>query len=271
MKKILVVISTALFTISCTSFRIIDKEEMKTYNNQKNFNVTDFKIYVFNICEKYADDVEGTDRFCECPEDFFDVAISGKIRKVEELYMLIHRKTDLVLYLTTTSHKYIYKTADGFLNDPKKFKNNIVLNEVENIYIGRKDTVAGYIHFPSHKDINDIILHYDKTKFPDQIFLTTANLATAENNYDISEEIPLDSVFNQDLVYKYQKNLSLSYYEKALGQPRGEIPLILDRIAITSKKGKVEILLGFENRENLFQLSKMKIKYHSNYSLIQTH
>lgn len=271
MNKILLLICAVIFFSSCSSLRLVDENEFSKYKKIKRFNVSDFQTYIFNICEKYSDDIASTERFCDCPDDFFEIAQEKKIRKVEELYILSHRKTDLVLYLTTTSHKYIYKEADGFLNDPKKYKNNIVLNEIENIYIGRKDTIAGFIHFPSYKDSNDIILHFDKEKFPKEIFLTSGNLATAENDYDISEEIPLDSLFNQELVYKFQKNTTLKYYKKDIDNPNKEIVNVLDRIFITSKKGEVKTLLGFKKDTSLYQYTKLKVKYHPNFSLIQTH
>ena len=271
MKNILILMCTMMLCASCTPLKMIEEEAMTNYNDRKDFNVSDFKVYVFNICEKYADDVESTERFCECPPNFFDVAVAQKIRKVEELYMLIHRKTNLVLYFTTTSHKYIYKTADGFLNDPTKYKNNIVLNEIENIYIGRQDTSEAYMHFPSYQDVNDIILHYDKSKLPNQLFLTSANLATAENDYDISEEISLDNVFNQELAYNYNEAMTMTYYKTESRRSKGETALTLNRIAITSKKGNVGVLLGFDGDDNLYQFAKMKVKYHPNYSLIQTH
>lgn len=271
MKKVSVFIAITLFTFSCSSLKLIENDELLEYKKIKKYNITDFKTYVFNICEKYGDTIDNSKRFGECTDDFFDVAQKKEIRKVEELYLLSHRKTDLVLYFTTTSHKYIYKEPNGFLNDPEKFKNNIVLNEIENVYIGRKDTIAGFIHFPSYKDSNDIILHFDKEKYPENIFLTSANLATAENDYDISEEIPLDSVFNQKLVYKYNKNMTIKFYKKAKSRQEKEIAMELDGIFITSKKGKVEILLGFSNNEKLYQYSKMKVKYHPNFSLIQEH
>jgi uncharacterized protein (DUF488 family) len=269
MKKTLILILVILVNISCNSLRLRDQNQ--EYKNVKRFNISDFKTYVFNICEKYGEEIESSKRFCECPDGFYDVAQEQKIRKVEELYLLSHRNTDLVLYLTTTSHKYIYRKADGFLNDPKKFKNNIVLNEIESIYIGRKDTIAGFIHFPSYKDSNDIILHFDEEKFKEKIHLTSANLATSENDYDISEEISLDSLFSQELVYKYQENMTLKFYKKVKSKRKDEIEMELNRIFITSKKGKVDILLGFDSNENLYKYNKMKVKYHPNFSLIQVH
>ncbi len=271
MKKEAVIILIILLNLSCSSLTTFKKSDLLEFKNIKRFNISDFKTYVFNICEKYGKEIDNSKRFCECPDNFFDVAQEQQIRKVEELYLLIHRETDMVLYLTTTSHKYIYKKPDGFLNDPEKFKDNIVLNEIENIYIGRKDTISGLIHFPSFKDKNDIILHYDRSKFPESVLLTSGNLATAENDYDISEEIPLSDVFNQELIYKHNKRMSFKFYRKVKKTLKEEMAMEVDRLLITSKKGKVDVLFGFNNIETPFQYSKVSVRYHPNFSLIREH
>ena len=59
--------------------------------DEKRFDVNEFEIYVFNICEKYAPTVDPVERFCKCPDNFFDVAKQDSIRKIEEVYFLIHK------------------------------------------------------------------------------------------------------------------------------------------------------------------------------------
>lgn len=264
MKKISILIVISFLTFSCSSLKPIAKKELEEYKNAKKFNKNDFKIYVFNMCEKYSKDVKNTERFCECPDDFYDVAKQDQIKKIEELYLLMHRKTDLVLYFTTKSHKYIYEDLKGFLNDPNIYKDNIALEQIEGIYIGRYDINNHLIHFPSYKDRNDIILHFDENEYPKQILFKKANVATAENDYDISEPIILDSVFKEKLTYKLKNDFSIKYYKK-------QITKVVDKMFITSKKGKVNISFGFNDFDGFYKLNSKKIKYYPNYSLIQTH
>lgn len=269
MKKIILLLTITVLVVSCKSLRKIDENDYNKYKKVKKFSAADFKIYVFNICEKYGDNIDRASRFNECPDNFFEVAKQKKIKKVEELYLLIHQRTDLVIYFTTTFHVYVFKKQDGFLNDPAKFKNNIVLNEIENIYIGRIDSESGLIHFPSIKDKNDIIIHYDIEKSLNEIFLTKANIATAENDYDISEEIELDELFNQDLSYRYKENMSIKYFRNNPNKLKEPDSVLLDNIFITSKKGKVKTIFSFTNSENVYNIKKIKVKYHPNFSLIQ--
>jgi hypothetical protein len=219
---------------------------------------------VFNLCEIYKKEVDNAERFCKCPDSFYDVAKGDSIKKIEELYLLIHRKTDLVFYLTTKSHKYISNDQKGFLNDRKLYENNIVLKDIESIYIGRYDSVNQLIHFPSFKDEKDIILNFQKDTPSDNITFTRANLATAENNFDISEPIGLDKLFNEKLIYKRRSDYKMSYRYK-------DTLRIVDRIYITSKKGEIGVMLGFSNLNDYFDFKNHNIKYHPNYSLIQRH
>lgn len=234
------------------------------FSNVKKFNTNDFKIYVFNLCEVYKMKIDNSERFCKCPEKFYDVAKTDSIKKIEELYLLKHRKTDLVLYLTTKSHKYISNKQKGFLNDRELYEDNIVLRDIESIYIGEYDDDSKIIHFPSFKDQNDIILRFEKYNYPDKIVLDQANIATAENNYDISSPIPLKSIFKEDLVYNNSSKYKITYTYK-------DTLRLVDRIFITSKKGEVGLSFGFQNMEYFYEVNAKNIKFHPNYSLIQVH
>jgi hypothetical protein len=264
MKKVAVLFMLTLFTFSCGSLQSMKKKELEEFKNVKKFNLNDFRVYVFNICEKYGKGVDKIERFCECPDDFYKVALQDQVMKVEELYLLMHRKTDLVLYLTTESHKYIRNDLTDFLNDPTIYKDNIALEEIESIFIGKYDLKNNLIHFPSYKDDKDIILHFDSDEYPKQILLNKANIATAENDYDIAETIPLTSTFKEKLKYKLESNYSIRYYNE-------KVTRNVDSIFIISEKGEVSVAFGFSDYPNFFKLTGSEVKYHPNFSLIQTH
>ncbi|MEM6687086.1 MAG: hypothetical protein AAF617_15000 [Bacteroidota bacterium] len=264
MKKIYIIASLVLLAIGCSPWNSMNKAELEEYKNLKKFDANDFRIYVFNLCEKYAKEVENIERFCKCPDDFYNVALKDSVKKIEELYLLLHRKTDLALYFTTESHKYIREDLTGFLNSPALHENKIALEKVESIYIGRHDDSNDLIHFPSYQDEKDIILHYTKDQSTGEIFFYQGNIATAENDYDIAEPILLDSVFNEKLIYKLAPEYRIAYHN-------AEMTANADWIFIFSDRGKVGITFGFSNLDDFYKVESDRIRYHPNYSLIQTH
>lgn len=264
MKNVIFCLTLIYILFSCSPIKENKNYLSKEFKNIKRFNTNDFKTYVFNLCESYKKEVDNAERFCECPENFYDIAKQDSIKKIEELYLLKHRKTDLVLYFTTKSHKYISNEQKGFLNDRELFENNIVLKDIESIYIGRYDDDSKLIHFPSQKNQNDIILLFEKYEYPDKIVFHEANIATAENKYDISTPISLKSIFKEELIYNRENNYNISYTYK-------DTLRIVDRIFITSKKGEIGLTFGFKNLNSFYEVKNKDIKYHPNYSLIQTH
>ena len=231
----------------------------------KSFALNGFDTYVFNICEKVKSD-KPEERFCECPTDFYQKSSSLNMRKVEELYLLKHKKTSLVIYLTTFSHKYI-RQHSGFLNDPKFYENNIVLDQIESAYLGQIDEDGGVIHFPSHNGSEDIILHFNPQILHKELVFTKANVATAENNYTIYEPIPLGEVFNQPFSYK-KKDYSISYYHGSNQMERVN-PKIVDTLRLLVKKKKVELSFSFNNFNRDYKIAQKRIKYLPNFYLIQ--
>lgn len=265
MKKIIIFIVTLIIISSCgsglykTTQLNLDKEGvlMKTYN------LDEFDIYTYNICEDATKETNNK-RFSNCQENFYDIAENDTILKVEEVYLLRHRQSDVIIYLTTFSDKYLeYKK--GFLNDRLIYENKIILNKVEYAYIGKIDSISNWIHFPSQNDGKDIILHYAKNSFPKSIELIEANIATAENNYTTDEKINLDKVFRQSVVYK-KGDYEIEFFAKKIGNSLSYLPKCLN---IISRQGKVEVVLGCNDSDALFfKISNRKVRYSTNYFII---
>ena len=231
------------------------------------YNVTDFDIYVYNICERTDQEVDNN-RFCDCPDKFFDKIKNPKLKKVEEIYLLKHKTTDLVLYFTTFSHKYI-KEKEGFLNDEKYYKNKIVLDQIEFLYIGRFDENKNLIHFPNAKNNEDIILHFHPNDLPKNLTLLKANISTSENRYEIYEPIDLKNVFSENISYKLSPNFTIDFYKN--NNRIGEIKVKkIETINIISRKGYTEVIFSpKDTNEKLYKMASKRIKYMPTFSLIE--
>ena len=266
MRITVLIIALASTLFSCRSGLYTINESYLDSNeiNIKTFNFDEFDIYVYNMCEQISQETNN-DRFSYCPDNFFEITSIDSIQKVEELYLLKHKKTDLILYLTTFSHKYI-KLNEGFLNERKYYENKIVLDQIENIYIGQVNAKNGLIFFSNPKTTQDIILHYDKKTFPSNITLIKANISTAENGYNTSEPIELTGVFKQNIKYVL-KSYGVDFYKKISQIGKVKVKE-LSHIHIVSKGGKIEIAFSFKNNNILYKMASKRIKYHPNFYLL---
>jgi len=272
MKK-LAYLTVLVLLISCrtgldlvgSNYYVEEEKGKRTKIPLKSYSLSSFDTYVFNICEK-LDISLSEQRFCECPENFYDLQDIDNIIKVEELYLLKHKTTDLVIYLTTFSHKNI-RESEGFLNDSLYYKNNIVLDQLETAYIGKLDEKSGIIHFPSLNKEKDMILHYEQEQYPKRLLFIRANIATAENDYSITQPFSLSEVFGQPFLYK-KKNYSLNYYHGKNNM--GSIdPKRVDSIKLFMKKGKFELAFSFDNFNKDYKMAQKRIRYLPNFYLIQ--
>lgn len=264
MKKCFIIITLFILCSSCRSG--LDLGDSFSFDKVKSYKIKDFDIYVYNICEKIGKEVNN-DRFYNCQDNFYDLAMKDSIRKVEEVYLLKHKKSNLILYLTSFSHKYIVKNS-GFLNDRKCYENKIVLNQIEYVYIGTIDDSAKTIHFPSYNKKEDIILELNNNLFPRKIALCNAYIATSDNNYDISESIDLNKVFKDSIVYKKNNNFLFDYYHSN-EVSESKIKKQVSEIKIVSTKGKVDMIFSFKNFRKQYKISNKRIKYRPNFVLIE--
>lgn len=263
---ILLVISLLLG--SCASgLYTVNEIDLNKIKNKIELNLSDFDIYTYNICEDTKSDSTSA-RFCNCVDDFYVKQDSSTVKKVEEVYMLIDRKSDMVIYLTTFSHKYI-KLKKGFLNDKEHYNNQVVLDQIEYIYIGKRNETAGWIHFPSENKAKDIIIHYEKNKYPKEILLTDANIATAENKYSIDEKFSLDSVFKDPIRYKMKPEYQLVFYKnnQSIGK-KGVLKKFVEKIFIVSEGNKVCLVFSNQKKTFFYKMTEKRIRYRPNFFLI---
>ncbi|MBQ4819622.1 hypothetical protein [Aquimarina sp. MMG016] len=281
MKKYIVLIFLGLLLSSCsrTGLSIIKQDYLtKEYSLHKekfvpevlSYEVSEFDIYVYNICEKTNDTIDYTERFCNCPQDFYDKTNNPNMKKVEEVYILNHQNSDLVLYFTTFSHKYI-KEGEGFLNDPKHYKDRIVLDQVEYVYIGRLNAIEHWIHFPSAKNEEDIILHFDPDSLPNELCFIEANISTSENRYNNYKPIPLGGVFKDALEYRLSPKYAIDFYKNPNKIRDSKITAKnIQTINIISRKGATEIVFIPEDpTERLYKMASKRIRYKPNFSIIE--
>ncbi len=261
MKKLLFLIVLLYAFTSCRSgLDLVNQAYVdKRLKVEKTFPITDFEVYVFSICEDYKVQKKDllTKRFCDCPENFFNQPETTDIRKVEEIYLLKHKTSDVVFYLTTFSHKYIQK-KEGFLNDSTIYKNKIILEEIESIYIGNIDIVAHKISFEGNKKMKDVTFYFDANAFPEKMIVTKGNMTTSENNYSIAETIPLDDVFRNDVTY-VQSNYTIDYYK---GRNYDKPPRHVSEIKIVSKKGKTEVVFSFDDYDWYYKMASKRIRFY---------
>jgi len=104
---------------------------------EETINVIDYNVFVFRICEKT--NKLGTERFYLC-----DVDCKTKTKALlkehtivtEELYLLVSKTTDDVIYLTTKTNRSFDKTPDIF--NTEAHEDYILVNDLENVYFGKK-------------------------------------------------------------------------------------------------------------------------------------
>lgn len=264
MKKYILVIVILFIGFSCGSdlyqIRQLRLDDEHVMCNE--YDLDDFEVYAYAICEDASKEYNN-ERFFNCPPDFFSRNRKDTL-KVEEVYLLKRKSSNLVLYITTYSHKYI-REATGFLNDKDIYNNRIVLDQMEYGYLGIMDTLSGLIHFPSQKRETDVILHYDKSFFPGKILVDNANIATAENKYTIDEEFDINEVFRQPLEYVGRKD-SVVFYENEIGKSPLYYPKCFN---VVSRKGKIELVFGCMGSDSIFfKVSNKKIRYSPHFFLI---
>ncbi|AUC81477.1 hypothetical protein [Lacinutrix sp. Bg11-31] len=100
-------------------------------------NVDDYSVYVFRLCEKIR--VEGTQRFLLCDTDCKpnDINSLEGIQVREELYFLIEKQGNKVIYLTTKTDRSFDIEPDIF--NSEAHKEFVFVDDLENVYYGILD------------------------------------------------------------------------------------------------------------------------------------
>lgn len=255
-----------MLTACQSGLYLVNQEYMdERVKTTKRFDINEFDTYVYNICEDFVvrDKDSLLTRFCDCPEDFFNPTKYKNLKKVEEIYLLKHKTSNLVLYLTTFSHKYIRK-GSGFLNDSTIYKDKIILDQVESIYIGNVDRENHKIYFKGTGKRRDITFYFDPAKYPNAVEITKGNMATAENNYSIKNPIPLDAVFANDVRY-IKKDYTIDYYKR---HNYKTVPHHVSMLNIIADEDNIEVVFSFSDFEEHYKLAAKRILYHPNFETI---
>jgi hypothetical protein len=259
MKNIIYLLISFLI-ISCGS-GLYTAEKLNLKDNNllsHNFSINDFMLYAYSMCEDSKQETNNR-RFFNCPQNFYDIPEEQKILKVEETYLLINSSKNIVIYLTTFSHKYIY--SNGFLNNREIYEDKIVLNQIEYAYIGTIEPESNQIHFPGRGKRKDIILYFDPKEYPKTIHLLDGNIATAENHYTIDQKIDLSNVFKHPIKFNTSVVYQIQFYNK-----KSETKLVydVDSLNIIYRKDKVELVFGSQNAESPhYKISNKKIRFYN--------
>lgn len=242
---------------SCSSYKKINSKRFNKFNTIDTYNVADFNIFTFNICESYHKDVGATARFEICPSNFHEVSSQNKIKKVEELYLLKHKNSDLIIYMTTFSHKYI-RNQKGFLNDSLSYKNKLYLRDTEYIYVGKVDSAQNSIQYKKQKKGSDMIWHLSESIETNQIIkIKEVNIETIENKGNFDKKIPLNKVFSIPFDFK------LSNYELLNKRSKNKSEAINKIYFIKNKKNKIEVVFEMSNTNGGYRFPSRKVIYYT--------
>ncbi len=235
----------------------------KRYNQvfATSWDIEQLNIYVFNICE-YDDTRNGAERFRPCPVDFFTKIQSDSPKKVEELYILKDPASDVLIYMTTFSHRNI-RSQKGFLNDIEKYKNKFYLSDIEFIYVGKSKPMKDTVSFKKQKSSKkvadkdyDILWHLrEPIDAASVISVKAVNVATVENKGNSDKAIPWSSMFSVPFEFN-----AAAY--QLLGKRRTSEPIFIDKVYFVSKDNeKYKILFTAKNSEKNYLFGARKVPY----------
>ena len=166
----------------------------------KSFDLQKFDLYTFQLVKKDTSAVH-------------PVFVNGQNKTendlvYEELYLFLEQNGNRALYLTTFSHKYIYK--GGVFNN-KCFLNKISANQIDFIFIGNYDKDKITFKNPKNEDVDKIEFYYSKTDNKIKIEKITNNYGYRKDR-EINPLVDMDSVFAIDIIY--QKDLREFVYQE---------------------------------------------------------
>lgn len=200
MKKTPYLFLSIFILLSCKSAEINDA----VIRNSEVKDLSQYHTYVFTLRN-----VNDTSEDNPIALSFSNGVDANKGLVYEMLYLLRHKTTNEVLYLTTKSHKYIF--PGGVFNDNLNFYNRFnILNDIDNISIG-KEVGNKFIFLDPHGRKYSTRVVFSFTKVGDVLKIDSIN-----NNYAIKKSriktpnIKLDDVFETSI--KFQKNTKCWVY-----------------------------------------------------------
>ncbi|MCH3884385.1 hypothetical protein [Tenacibaculum aquimarinum] len=192
MKNINYLLLIIVILVSCKSVEINDA----VIRNSEIKKLNDYNTYVFKLINinKTSESKPEALNFSNGVDDN-----SGLVH--EMLYLLRHKTTNEVLYLTTKSHKYI-KHGGVFNDELKLYIRFNILNDIDNISIGKEKGQQFVFLDPIGREYSKKVV-FSFTEKDDVLKIDSIN-----NNYPIKKDriknpfIVLDSVFQTSLKFK---------------------------------------------------------------------
>lgn len=210
-----------------------------TFDNVKQYKLKDFEIYALGTCESYDSSVGRSKRFNNCPDNFFEISKEKKLVKVEEVYLLIHNESNLVLYFTTKTKRNL-KRQKGFLNDRKIYENSIILSDIEFIYVGINKPDSNLIEF---KKLNKNLLITWQYSIEDAstIYIKEGTIPVRENKMKPNIPINLEDIHANGLKFRkssydlYSRNKSDKILDFEIKESSGSIEILFNSLSNNKK------------------------------------
>ena len=239
---------------SCNSyFTMPDSTLKEKYEIIESYDMSEFDIYTFNICEIINGSVANTDRFIACPDDFFEQSEKEVMNKVEELYFLKSKTSDLIIYMSTFSHKNI-RSRRGFLNDPESYKNQFYLKDTEYIYVGKYDAENDMISFDKARKLSSMKWYLN----------TKLGSGSAGFNVDVINSRTVDTNGDEDININQTFSIPFKFLRRAykLSSKLKEYP-ISKLCVVKDKKGKgIHVIFESSDFDKVYRFSNKRIPYH---------
>ena len=213
-------------------------------------DISNYSIYVFRLCEKIK--VEGSERFLSCDEHCEPnniLAVNGtQVR--EELYLLIEKQGDKVIYLTTKTDRSFDMEPDIF--NTELHKNYVFANDLENVYFGIMKQNA--IVFTNKNETLTLQMTPRDNNACDYIISTL--LSKTKDDTPINNQlVTLRDVYSIPIRFIKSKRI-LAIQENKKTE--------LDTVKTIGLNGKRIILKG--NTQSIEGSQKRRLKYHPNFN-----
>lgn len=175
--------------------------------------LSNFDVYAFKLC-KTSSIARKSDYSSEnLAFPFFELCKDDDALVVEETYLLVPKptvKSNIVIYITSLSHKYLYK-GKGVFNCPL-FQDKIFIEDVDMVYLG---TIEGnQLNFYQNVK-NDKNRHVSKWNFERDSLdplkkIKIVDVTLAESKFNPKPQIILSETFSTDIVFK-KENRKIIY------------------------------------------------------------
>lgn len=188
--------------IRCKVFRNCISNYKSISNIKETFLMEDYDWYVFQMYESESEFFEDENTAQDLAYPSFTTSESAQTKIVEETYLLIPKdaKSDIVIYITTFSHRHIYEKC-GVFNCPTLKDKLVFVEDIDKVYTGKlePDKIVFYDKKKKSKspDVEwNVALNRDSVKIKNVTLYPTA--------FKNSPQVDISSVFPLEMVFKLQ-------------------------------------------------------------------